>query len=398
VRIAFLNPSGELGGAETALLELLAALRAGRPAWSLSLVASAPGPLVNRASALGVSSISLPFPTSLARLGEWGRRGSGGSLRLISSASRAAVPTLAYERSLRRHLGTLGPDIVHTNGFKMHILGARCCPEGAHVLWHLHDYPETRPVTGKLLRAHAHRCSAIVANSTSVGEQAGRITRGTVPVHVIYNAVDLDRFTPDGPRLDLDALAGVPPLASDGVRVGLLGTFARWKGHDVFLKALSQLTVAVPVRGYVIGDSIYETDASQFSMSELQASAIRLGLKGKVAFTGRIDDAPAALRALDIVVHASIEPEPFGLVIAESMACARPVIVSRGGGAVEIAQGGAVFHTPGDPADLARQITRLALDAAERTSLGRAGREAAVRLFGRERLAHTLVRLYEAIH
>ena len=56
VRIVFLNPSGELGGAETALLEMLAALREARPAWTFGLVASAPGPLVERAVALGIPS------------------------------------------------------------------------------------------------------------------------------------------------------------------------------------------------------------------------------------------------------------------------------------------------------------------------------------------------------
>ena len=57
-----------------------------------------------------------------------------------------------------------------------------------------------------------------------------------------------------------------------------------------------------------------------------------LSVAVSVGFTGRIDDVPAALRALDIVVHASVEPEPFGLVIAEAMACGRPVVVSRAGG------------------------------------------------------------------
>ena len=56
MRIVFLNPSGQLGGAETALLDLLAAVRDARPAWALELIASADGPLVERApAALAVS-------------------------------------------------------------------------------------------------------------------------------------------------------------------------------------------------------------------------------------------------------------------------------------------------------------------------------------------------------
>ena len=398
MNIVFLNPSGELGGAETALLELLAALRSTRPAWSLNLVTSAPGPLIARASSLGVSSGSLPFPSSLASVGEWGQRGStAGRLRLLLGVAGAALPTLAYESRLRRHLDAIAADIVHTNGFKMHVLGARCGAPRSKVVWHLHDYPESRPLSAKLLRRYAGRCAAIVANSESVAHQAAALAPRGIPVRAIHNAVDLNRFAPSGPRVDLDALAGVPPLAAHGVRIGLVGTFARWKGHDVFFQALQQLRVNVPVRGYVVGDSIYQTAASQYSMAELRETAARMGLNGQIAFTGRIEDVPAALRALDIVVHASVEPEPFGLVIAEAMACARPVVASRAGGAVEIAQAGALFHTPGDAAELAEAISRLASSESERTALGSAGRDAALRLFGRERLAGALVPLYEGL-
>ncbi len=56
------------------------------------------------------------------------------------------------------------------------------------------------------------------------------------------------------------------------------------------------------------------------------------------------------MRALDIVVHASTRPEPFGLVIAEAMACGRAVITSAAGGAAEIVESevDALTHTPGD--------------------------------------------------
>jgi glycosyltransferase involved in cell wall biosynthesis len=105
------------------------------------------------------------------------------------------------------------------------------------------------------------------------------------------------------------------------------------------------------------------------------------------------------MRALDIVVHASTEPEPFGLSIIEAMACARPVIASRAGGAAEIveASGGALFHRPGDSADLANRITHLAGDPARRRCLARAGRAAAERLFAPPRLAQELIPIYERV-
>jgi glycosyltransferase involved in cell wall biosynthesis len=198
--------------------------------------------------------------------------------------------------------------------------------------------------------------------------------------------------------MDLDALAGVPPLGENGIRIGLVATFARWKGHETFLRAMRSVFERYDTaRGYVVGGPIYETEASQFSLAELKATAARLGIEDRIAFAGLVDDVPAAMRALDIVVHASTEPEPFGLAIAEAMACARPVVASSGGGAEEIALAGAVFHQPGNNDDLAARINELAASPARRATLGRAGRAAAEHLFSRARMADVLVPFYESL-
>jgi glycosyltransferase involved in cell wall biosynthesis len=397
VNIAFLNPGGALGGAETALLDLVAVLRDVRPGWMLGLIASSEGPLVERAGRLGVSCEVLPFPASLARLGEWGKRGSVRSrLGLGFSAARVVLPTLGYEARLRQKLKSLGPDIVHTNGFKMHVLGARCTPAAAQLVWHLHDYAGSRPLTAALMRMFSRRSAAILANSESVARHTAALLGTSPPIHCVYNSVDLETFHPEGNSLDLDRLSNLPP-STDVVRVGLIGTFARWKGHEVFLDALSRLTAPRAVRAYIIGGPIYQTDGSQHSIAELRGIASRFRLNGTVGFTGRLDDVPAALRALDIVVHASTEPEPFGLVIAEAMACGRPIVVSGAGGAREIAEGCALFHRPGDAGDLADCLKRLIEDPALRSAQARAGRLAAERLFSRRHLAETVVPIYESV-
>ena len=398
MRIVFLNPSGALGGAETALIQMIAALRETRPDWTIAVIASAPGPLLQQTARLGVSTFAVSFPPALARLGEWGNRGSRmARVQLAAALARAAVPSLMYARTLRSRLASLDPDVIHTNGLKMHLLGSRCAPPRAKMLWHLHDYPDARPLSAALLRTTATADTCVVANSESVAERARTLFGPRVPVTSIYNAVDLERFHPEGKRLDLDALSKLPPLAAGGLRIGLVATFARWKGHDVFLKALAQIRATVPVRGYVIGAPIYETDSSQFSLDELRALAVTSGLDQTVGFTGHVEDVPSALRSLDIVVHASVEPEPFGLVIAEAMACGRPVVVSQAGGAAEIAQAGAMFHRPGDDRELADRLSALAADCTLRQSLSVAGREAAIRLFGRARLAETLIPVYEGL-
>jgi len=397
VRIVFLSPSGELGGAETALLDMLASIREARPDWSLAMIAASAGPLVAKAAA-HAQATALPFPGALARLGEWGTRGSTATqLRLGLGLLAASAPALTYARRLQRLLLDFQPAIIHSNGLKMHLLGARVRPSSARLVWHLHDYPAARRLTARLLGSQIHRCDAMLANSESVAAEARQTFGRTVPVHAIYNAINLDRFTPQGPRADLDALAGLPPLPPGGVRVGLVATFAKWKGHTVFLDALARLRGRINVRGYVVGDSIYQTDASQVSCAQLRARAHELGLGDMVGFTGKVDDVSSVLRALDIAVHASTDPEPFGLAIAEAMACGRPVIVSRAGGAAEIAQGGAVFHQPGNSVELADRIEELAADASRRATLEREGRDAALRLFSRARLRDALIPVYETL-
>jgi glycosyltransferase involved in cell wall biosynthesis len=141
---------------------------------------------------------------------------------------------------------------------------------------------------------------------------------------------------------------------------------------------------------------VYDTAGSQVSLGELRAEVEALGVGGRVGFTGFVQDAAAAIRALDVVVHASTDPEPFGLVIIEAMACGRPVVVSEAGGAAELVTPGvdAVTHAPGDEAALARRIAELAADAATRHRLGLAGRATAERSFGRRRMVSELLDVY----
>jgi glycosyltransferase involved in cell wall biosynthesis len=183
------------------------------------------------------------------------------------------------------------------------------------------------------------------------------------------------------------------------VRVGLVATFARWKGHATFLRALAMLPASLHVRGYVIGGPVYETAGSQVSLDDLRAQATALGLGPHVAFTGFVQDSAAAMRSLDIVVHASTDPEPFGLVIAEAMACGKPVVASGAGGSLELLEPGvdALAHAPGDAHGLAQAIEALARDTGLRQRLGAAGRAKAERCFTRDRLVGDFAPIYQSL-
>jgi glycosyltransferase involved in cell wall biosynthesis len=391
VRILYLSASGELGGGERSLLDIVASLRRAQPAWPLHLVAAANGALLAQASALGVATDVVPFGPALSRVGE-----SVGRAALALSVVRAAVPAAAYLGELRRVIQRVAPDVLHTNSLKMHVLGARTKPKQTALIWHLHDYVGARPLTARLLRWHAAACAAMVANSQSVADDARAALGGRVPVIPIHNGIDLQRFSTAGARLDLDALAGLPGSEGDVVRVGLVATFGHWKGHKTFLEAVRRLPADSRVRAYVVGGALYQTAGSQLSLDELRRYAAALGVSDRVGFTGFVNHPEEALRSLDIVVHASTAPEPFGLVIAEAMACGRAVIASDAGGAREIFTPGvdALTHPPGDAESLAARILELASDRDRRARLGRAGRETAERRFDRRRLATDLVPVY----
>lgn len=397
MRVAFVSVSDQMGGSEAMLLQIAAELRRTRPDWRLDLILPGPGPLGAAARAVGVAVSILPMPAALARLGESGV-GTRGRAALAARLMLASIALPAYQRRLRAALTSLAPDVVHTNGFKAHILAARIAPPGRGLVWHMHEYLPGRRLTSRLLRRYARRCSLVVANSQSVAADVRKVLGRAVEVRVIYNAVDVERFAPAGPAADLDARAGLLPPPPETVRVGLVATFSRWKGHDVFLRAIALLPAALPVRAYIVGGALYDTDGSQYSRKELHRLAEQYGVADRVGFVGFVTAADQVMRALDVVVHASTTPEPFGLVIAEAMACGRALVTSAAGGAAELVRDGedALAHAPGDAAQLAAAIAALLRDPALRARLGRNARTVASRRFDARRLAGEFAAAYEA--
>lgn len=401
MKLVYLNTTGTLGGAERCLLDLLASLRGSGGPWRPAVVLGADGPLRAEVEALDVPCTLLPLPDSAARMGDAGLREAAGAIRrrlaLAALAARAAPSTAAYLTRLGSLLGRLEPDLVQTNGMKAHVLGAWAAPVGVPVVWHLHDFTAGRPVMARLLRlaARTRRRLFGVGVSHAVADDARAAFGSRVAVRAIYNAVDLDRFRPDGgPLADLDA--GAPPAPPDTLRVGLVATFASWKGQEVFLEAIARIPASTPCRFYIVGGPIYSSAGSQYTFEELQARARALGVADRVVFSGHQADPGAALRALDVVVHASTRPEPFGRVIVEGMACGKAVIAARAGGAAELFEEGiqALGCPPGDPSALASAIVRLVADPSLRLRLGQAALDLVRQRFDRTRLVAPWSELY----
>ena len=399
MRIQYLSSSGELGGAEVCLLDMMASLQREQPDWRLGLIAAQDGRLLKRAQNMGVTTKVLPFPPALSRLGD-SKPSSGRMARAVLGARLAAGAWIAaaYSRRLRRCIGEFAPDVLHSNSLKMHLLGAWAKGRRLPIIWHLHDYVSSRPFMSKAMRLYRNRCSAMLANSNSVRDDARSALTGS-QVHTLYNAIDIHEFTPDGPVADLDRLCNLQPATAPVIRVGLLATMSWWKGHRDFIRALALLGDERPVRGYVIGGPLYQSEGSQVEIEELRQLSRELGAERRIGFTGFIERPSTAIRALDIVVHASTRAEPFGRVLVEAMACAKPVITTALGGAAELISAGhnALDFRMGDPAHLSERIRELAANSQLRNQLGAAGRKTVLENFDRQRLGGQLVGFYRQV-
>ena len=88
--------------------------------------------------------------------------------------------------------------------------------------------------------------------------------------------------------------------------------------------------------------------------------------------------------------------EPFGIVVAEALACGCAVIASRIGGIPEIVVDGesGILVEPDDQDALARAVSRVLDDGALRRALAEAGRARALRCFGADSMGAGYERLY----
>jgi glycosyltransferase involved in cell wall biosynthesis len=108
--------------------------------------------------------------------------------------------------------------------------------------------------------------------------------------------------------------------------------------------------------------------------NELVSLAAELGVASSVRFTGEI--APQAMphALLDVSVLSSLD-EGFPNSLLESMAQCVPIVSTRAGGVTDLVRDGenGLLVEKGDPAALARAITQLLSNAAQREHLIEAG-------------------------
>jgi len=391
VKVLFINPIGELGGAERSLLDSIWSLKHHYPSLELELLTFAPGPLIDAAVDMGVPAQVLMLPKKLQLIGE--------SLPIVEAllkSSLRAPAALAFTARLRAVLRHSRADILHTNGIKAHVLTALARLPGQNLLWHVHDFLSWRPIMRNVLPTLQGRANLAIAISQAVAADMRTVLPG-LPIQVVLNGIRTEAFARGSVEpLDLDSLSGLP--AAPAVRIGLIATYAHWKGHELFLEAAARVRLP-SARYYIIGGPVYLSRASQLSEAFLRRRIKELELSQRVGLLPFQREPARVYAALDIVVHASTRPEPFGRTVAEGMAAGCALLAAAEGGPLEQIRDrvDGLLVTPRDTDALASSLRLLVENRGLRQDFARAAATRARADLDALRIGPTLHRIYEQL-
>ncbi len=205
---------------------------------------------------------------------------------------------------------------------------------------------------------------------------------------VIYNGINTDELTPDGPKIE---------EWSDGKKTILFaGRHDPRKGIDDLIKAFNLI-----IKSGRNDIKLKITGKGEMTDS-LLAMVDQLGISHLVEFLGIIprSELVKAYRSADLVVAPSIDGEGFNRTIAEGRSCGTLVVCTNIPGQDE-AIGEDLFRfmaQPRNPDDLARQISKvLDLPDEEKQRISKEGRRAVVARFSWPVIARHHVLYYEQL-
>jgi glycosyltransferase involved in cell wall biosynthesis len=377
LRVVFIDHVARLSGGEIALLRVLPTLK---EYVDVHVLLGEDGPLVDRLRQAGIATEVMNLSPRVRDV----RKDAVRPGRLDMIALMALFP---YVLRLSRRLRALDADIVHTNSLKAALYGGLAARlAGMPAVWHIRDRiaPDYIPPAAVTLVRLASRVvpSAVVAVSqTTLSALQGGARETSDGWFVVPDAIDPPRR---------------PAVVRPSSRViGMVGRLAPWKGQNVFLDAFAEAFRDSSVLGRMIGAALFGENAYAESLLH---QVERLGISGQIEFRGFRDDVWAELDELDVLVHCSVTPEPFGQVVLEGMAAGLPVIASRSGGPLEMITDGVegLLVTPGAADELAAALVRLEQDDALRSRLGDAARRRSLE-FSPDRSARGLLAVYEFV-
>lgn len=275
----------------------------------------------------------------------------GRMVRLVQAVARR-VALLHSERI----------DLVHINNNPSYsyydwLPAARIC----RIPCVTHLRGELYPISNKLVHWLNCRFDRYIAVSTYVREILESENFPRDRIFQIEDGVDIEslRSSVKRSRSEVRAELGVPSGALLAVMAGHL---RKWKGQDVVLRALGGLGPELKSRIHVAfagADDPYDTRFRRH-LDDL----VRIhGVESRVRFLGARTDVPDLMNAADLVLHASTQPEPFGLVVLEGMVLRKLVIAAALGGPLQIVGDGSGWtFDPHDPAELTELLRRVIED------------------------------------
>jgi glycosyltransferase involved in cell wall biosynthesis len=213
-------------------------------------------------------------------------------------------------------------------------------------------------------------------------------------VRVIYDGMDPARFTPTRDPQELRRELGIAP---DQPIIGMVGNVREWKGQEVVVRAMGQLLKTRPkLVCLFVGKA---TPGDQHYVDRLHALMKENGSEANIKFLGYRPNVPDFVNLMDVCVHASVEPEPFGMVVLEAMAMRKPMVGSRAGGVPEMIVEGVTGYTypPGDWRELAARLDELLSDPARTAAMGERGYQRLVTDFTLRQYLDEMERSYEAL-
>lgn len=351
----FISHTAAPSGAELAALRLAVALR---DAVDVAAVYTEPGPIVGRMRAHGIETTTVTGTFDSRAMTIEGR-----SLRRLAVGC-AGLVRLGWE--IGATAARTDATVIVAESTKALVMGAVAARRaGIPLVWHVHDRVSPEyfgPLLAVLIRALGWLVSGgYIANSRSTLDSLITWRRQAL---VAYPGVEL------GARADRE-----PQRRPEHTVVSVVGRLTRWKGQDVFLRALAGVTVR-PRHVYLVGGTFFDEEPYR---AELELLARELDLP--VTFTGHVDDPEKYMSRADILVHCSVIAEPFGQVVVEGMNAGCAVVAARPGGPTEIVEPGVngLLFDAGDQHQLTAVLEDLINDRELRQRLSDAGRIRATR-------------------
>lgn len=281
-------------------------------------------------------------------------------------------------------------DLVHLNNsiVRNHdwMLGAQI--SGTTCITHERGINKTYPPIAKY---YAKQLGAVVCISDAVRNNLVSKNVAANKLVTIYNGIDPKVLTD---REYAQNIRGKHNIGPDELVIGVIGNIKRWKGQETAIRALAHVSRRYPsVKCLFVGDV---SDADSVYMRHLLKETSRLNIEGNVVFVGFVDNVADYLSAMDIVLHTSIEPEPFGRVLIEAMSLRKPLIGANGGAVPEIIQDketGLLF-TPGNDAELAGCIMKILDEPSLSSEMAKRSFERVNELFHIDRHVQKVQELY----